>query len=87
MLGGLAAFREQLIHQRCAALYVLPRAALRPQDAALLGGNAQFVVFDPQHHFISYLDAKRLAKGRGDYDAAILVYPRSGFLWHGNLRL
>jgi hypothetical protein len=36
-LGGLAAFREQLIDQRGAALYVLPRTALRLLDPALLG--------------------------------------------------
>jgi hypothetical protein len=56
MPGGLAAFREQLIHQRCTALYVLPRTALRSLDTALLSRDTQFVVFDPKYDFISNLD-------------------------------
>jgi hypothetical protein len=85
MLGGLAAFRQQLIHQRCTALYVLPGTALRPLDTALLGRDAQFVVFDPQHDLISNLDTQSLAKGRGDYDTAILIHTGSGFIHNGTL--
>jgi hypothetical protein len=84
--GGRAAFREQFIDQR-RALYVLPRAALRPLDAALLGRNAQFVVFDPQHDLISNLDAKGLTKRRRDYDTAILVHSGSGFFRHDKLNM
>jgi hypothetical protein len=81
--GGLAAFREQLVHQRCAGLYELPGAALSPLNAALLSRDAQFVVFDAQHNLISNPDAERFPKGRRDHDAAILVHSRSGFFCHG----
>jgi len=87
MLGGLAAFREQLIDQGFGGLYVLPGASLRPLDAALLGRDAQFVVLDPQHDLISNLDAKSPAKGRGDHDPAVLIHTRSGFFCHATLRL
>jgi hypothetical protein len=87
MLGGPAALREQLIDQRGAALYILPGAPLRPLDAPLLGRDAQFVVFDPQHDLISNLDAKSPSKGSGNHDSAILVHTRSGFFCHGRRRL
>jgi hypothetical protein len=61
MPGGGAAFREQFIDQR-GALHVLAGPTLRSLDAALLRRNAQFIVFDPQDDFISYLDTKRLAE-------------------------
>jgi len=86
MLGGLAAFGEQFFDQRCAWLYVLPGAALSPLDAALLGRDAQFVILDPQHNFISNPDAEGLPKRRWDHDTAVLVHPRSGFFCHGILR-
>jgi hypothetical protein len=86
MLGGLAAFREQLFHQRCTPLYVLPGTALRPLDAPLLGRDAQFVVLDPQNDFISNLDTQSLTKGRGDYNTAILVHTCPGFFCHVTLR-
>jgi hypothetical protein len=86
MPGVLTAFRAQLIDQRFAALYILSSAALRPLDAALLGRDAQFVVFNPQNDLISNLDAKRLAEGGGDYDAPVLIHARPGFLNHGTLR-
>jgi hypothetical protein len=82
MPGGLAAFREQLIYQRSTALYVLPGTTLRPLDAALLGRDAQFVVLDPQHDFISNLNAKSLSERRGDHYPAILVHAGSGFFCH-----
>jgi hypothetical protein len=86
MLGGPAALREQLIDQRGAALYILPGSALRPLDAPLLGRDAQFVVFDPQHDLISNLDAKSPSKGSGNHNPAILVHSRSRFFCHGILR-
>jgi hypothetical protein len=86
MPGGLAAFREQLIDQRGAGFYVLPGPPLRSPDAALLGCDAQFVVFDPQHDFISNFDAKGLPEGRGDHYTAVLVHARSSFFRHGTLR-
>jgi hypothetical protein len=86
MLCGLAAFGEQLVDQRGAAFYVLPGAALRSLDTALLSRDAQFIVFDPQHNFIPNLDAERPTKCRRDHDAAVLVHTGSGFFWHDMLR-
>jgi hypothetical protein len=63
----------------------LPGTALRPLDAALLGRDAQFVVLNSQHNFISNLDAKSLPKRRGDYNMTVLVHARSGFFGHGLL--
>jgi hypothetical protein len=60
---------------------------LRPLDAALLGRDAQFVVFDPQHKFVSNLDAQGLPKGRWDHNPAVLVHTRSNFFRHGTLQL
>jgi hypothetical protein len=80
--GGLATVREQLIYQRCAALYILSGSTLRTLDAALLGSDAQFVVFDPQDDFIPNLDAQRLSKRRWDHDTAVLIHSRPGFFWH-----
>jgi hypothetical protein len=51
----------------------LPRTALRAPDAALLGRDAQFVVFDPEYDLISNLDAKGFAKRRWDHNPAVLV--------------
>jgi hypothetical protein len=86
-LSGLAAFREQLIHQRPAALYILPGAALSTLNAALLGRDAQFVVLNAQNNLISHPDAERLSKGRRDHYTAIFVYTRSSFFCHRILPL
>jgi hypothetical protein len=82
MFGGLAAFREQLIHQRSAGLYILPNTALCAFDAALLSCDAQLVIFDAQHNLISNPDAERLPKRRWDHDTAILVDTSSSFFGH-----
>jgi len=78
-LRGLASLREQFINQRRTPLYILPRTALRPLDSSLLGRDAQFVIFDPQHDLIPNLDAEGLAKGRRNHDTSVLVYACSGF--------
>jgi len=62
MLRGLAAFGEQLMHQRGSRLQILPGALLGSLNAALLGGDAQFVVFDAEHDLVSNFDAEGFAK-------------------------
>jgi hypothetical protein len=61
-------------------------AALRSLDAALLRGDAQFILFDPQHYLVPNLDAQRFPKGCGDHNAAIFVDSGSRF-FHGTLLL
>jgi hypothetical protein len=58
---------------------MLPSAALRFLNSALLGSDAQFVAFDPQDDFISHLDAERLSKRRWDYNTTVLIHSRPGF--------
>src|ERR1039457_2820117 len=82
ILGGLAAFRKQFADQRRAGFYILPGAALCPLNAALLGGDSQFVSLKAQYNFISNLNAKGLAECRGNDDATVLVYSLTDFLFH-----
>src|ERR1700687_5025365 len=82
IFGGLAAFRKQFAAQRRSGFYILPSAALCPLNAALLGGDSQFVVLDSQHNFISHLNAKRLAECCGNDDATVLVNALTDFLLH-----
>jgi hypothetical protein len=85
-LGGLAALREQLIHQRCAGFYILPGAAPGALNATLLGRDTQFIVLDAEHKLISGLDAKGFTKGGGNHDTAILIDAGSDF-FHGSFLL
>jgi hypothetical protein len=62
-------------------------ALLCAPDAALLGGDAKFVVFDAEHNLIANLDTEGFAKGRWDYDAAVFVDAGSNFFGHGRLRM
>jgi len=64
---------------------VLPDNALGALQATLQGGDAQLVIFDPQKDLISDIDAKSLAKGSGDHDAAILIDAQPGFCIHDNM--
>ena len=85
--GGFTALGEQFMDQRGARLQVLAGALLRALDAPLLGGDAEFVVFNAEHDFVADLDAEGFAKGRGDYDAAVFVNAGSKFFRHGSLRV
>src|ERR1019366_5197672 len=85
IFGGLAAFRKQFADQRRPGFYILPGAALCPLNAALLGGDSQFVSLKAQHNFISNLNAKRLAECRGNDDATVLIYPLPDFFFHVTL--
>lgn len=58
---------------------MLADKALGPCDAPFQGRDPQFVVFDPEYHFISYVDAQCFAEGGGNDDAAILIDASSGF--------
>jgi len=81
--GSLAAFREQLVDQRSARLYVSPSPALRLLDAPLLGGDSQFMVLQSQQNLVSSFDPKSLPEGRGDHDSPILTHTRSSLFIHG----
>src|ERR1035437_4046922 len=85
ILGCLAAFGEQLIDQRHAGFYILPGAALGPLNAPLLGRDSQLIVLDPQHNFISNLNAKRLTECRRNNDATVFVDALADFLIHVTL--
>jgi hypothetical protein len=60
----------------------MPGAALCPLDAALLRRDPQFVILDPQHHFISDLNAKGFTERCRDNNAAILIYACTSFDIH-----
>src|SRR5271165_1746976 len=87
MLGCLAAFGEQFINQRRAGVYIMPGAPLRPLNTALLRRDSQFVVVDPEHNFISSLNAKGLAEGCRDDQSAVLIYARPSFRFHVTLQI
>ncbi|OLC93469.1 MAG: hypothetical protein AUH86_16735 [Acidobacteria bacterium 13_1_40CM_4_58_4] len=59
-----------------------PDKPLGPLDPPFQGRDAQFVVFDPQHDFISNIDSQCFAKGNGNHDSPVFIDPRSGFLIH-----
>src|SRR6266403_584013 len=81
-LGGLAAFRNEFVNQRPAGFYISPDTLLGSLKTAFQGCNPQFVVFDPQNDFVPDIDAERLAKRRGNHDAAVLIHAHSGFGIH-----
>jgi hypothetical protein len=86
ILGGLTPLHKQLIYQGNAGLQITPGAALRALDAPLLGGDAQFIVADPQQNLVPDLDAQRPTEGSRDNNTAILAHTNSGFFLHGTLQ-
>src|SRR5271166_4202006 len=82
MSGCYATLGQQFVNQRRAGFHIMPGALLRPLDAALLSRDAQFVVLDPQHNLISYLNAKGFTEGCRDNNAAILIHACTGFDIH-----
>jgi hypothetical protein len=70
---------NQFVNQRGSWLYVLADQALGPLQATPQSCDTQFVVYDSQDHFVSYVDAKRLAERSRNDDAAVLVDTHAGF--------
>jgi hypothetical protein len=57
MFGCLAPFGEQLIGQGCAGLQVFSGALLCTLDATLLSRDAQLIVLNSKHYFVSDFDS------------------------------
>jgi hypothetical protein len=86
MLRRLATRLEQFLNQGGARFYIMPGAALCPLDAVLLRRDPQFVALDPQHNFISDLDAKGFTECCWDNNAAIFVHACACFHFHVTLQ-
>jgi hypothetical protein len=84
MAGRLSTFGEKLLNQRFSGLNVLPGAELGALNAALLRGNAQFVILEAEYKFVACLYAECLAKGRRNHNTAVFVHASAGF-FHSNL--
>jgi hypothetical protein len=77
-----ASIGNQFVDQRRARLHVTPNQALGACDSSFQGGYAQFVVLDPQHDFVSRIDAQRLTKGCRNYDASPCANTGSALAFH-----
>jgi len=61
---------------------MLADETLRPRDALFQGRDAQFVVLDPQHDYISTIDTQGPAKNSGNQDPPAFIDAYSGFALH-----
>src|SRR5580698_5216109 len=77
-----ASIGNQFVNQRRARLHVAPDQALGAFDPCFQGGDAQFVVLDPQHDFVSRVDAKSLTKGCRNNIASPSADTGSAFVFH-----
>jgi hypothetical protein len=73
---------NQFVNQRRAWFHMTPDEPLGPFNSRFQGGDAQLVVLDPQHDFVSNIDAEGLTKGCRNNNPSICADPGSAFVFH-----